>query len=813
MGYQACITELVKATGIADEGRLEELLDAVVKRKARLARDPRLSAVLNEDELLLAAAKQISGELVHNALVEKRNALLNLKRRIARRQFYEAAPDLRLGIEAKLVGVNTPFQGARLSVDAQARALTRDYMAGMVIELDRAGLEGTVRRGDLDGQWARELYELNRAGGKGKPGVTGSKEAAAIAGIVRKYQRLAVDNLNRAGADIGDYDGWIARSSHDPDLIRRAGFEKWRDKIIPLLDDRTFDNAVDPEEFLKRIYNALTTGVHLTGEGLQGFKDPEFSGPGNLAKRLSKPRILHFKDAASWLAYHREFSRGHLIDTVLRGLDQAARHTALMREFGTNPRAEFEADLRYLEETTRDRNPSAVEKLRARTKALASRFDEIDGTAQTPVNRQGARIASSVRAVEAMAKLGNVLFASVTDIPFKAAELRYQGIGLLQSYADGVAALLRGRGRGEARDIADALRAGADGIVGTIAARFDSNDTLPGIASKFSNWFYRLSGLTYWTDAQKAGAELLMSRRLGQLRGKAWTALPEETRRVLGLYGIDSADWRALDTVDWRQANNRAYLTPDIALGLDERVMPRAAREELAAKLAAFYADRADFAVPTPGARERAMLNLGTRRGTVEGEALRFMTQFKSFPVAAISKVAGRELHGGQGKVGAVAGIVHLIVGTTIFGYLAMVAKDLAKGRTPRDPTDPKTWLAAFVQGGGAGIYGDFLFGDFNRFGRSLLASLAGPTLGQIDDVAELWSRFKRGDDFGAQALRLAENNTPFINLFYTRLALDHLILFQIQEALNPGGLRRYERRVREQNGQSFFLPPSAAVK
>ena len=50
------------------------------------------------------------------------------------------------------------------------------------------------------------------------------------------------------------------------------------------------------------------------------------------------------------------------------------------------------------------------------------------------------------------------------------------------------------------------------------------------------------------------------------------------------------------------------------------------------------------------------------------------------------------------------------------------------------------------------------------------------------------------------------------MNLFYTRIALDYLFLYQIQEALSPGFLRRFERTVEKQNNQKFLVRPSAAV-
>jgi len=781
---------------------------------------------------LLAAAGELAGQIRAAAAIERRNRIQNLEKRVARREFYLAAPAVGrtagplIGLEAKLVGVNTPFAGARLSVDAEGNALIRDLVDGFSIDLERAGHFQAFRSGAYDRQVAIELFELNRRDG-GQPGVSGSRIAQEIAQIIQTYQRRNVDTQNAAGAWIGSYDGYIARTSHDAERIRRAGYDAWRDQILPRLDERTFDGVDDRDRFLRAVYTALVSRVHLTVDGLQGFKDPALTGPGNLARKLSEGRTLHFKDANAWFDYQQAFGSRTLAESVLSSFELGARNAALMRQFGTNPRAEFEADIRWMRETRRD-DFDLMDQLRAREKALANRFDVLDGTARMAVNEMAARIGSGWRTWQNMTKLGGVLLSAIGDVPIKASELRYQGVGLLQGYADGVVSVVRGRGRGEEREVADLLRAGAEGMRGALGSRFDATDTVPGTLAKIQDRFFQWTGLKYWTDAQRAGAELVMSRALGRQQGSGWAALAPESRRVLEMYGIGAADWDMLRAQRWRQADGRTYLTPDVAMRVDDAAVlaelgrrgqvaatdrdVAAYRRDLGLRLQAFYADRAEYAVLNPGARERAILMQGTRPGTPEGEALRMVMQFKAFPVAVITKVWGRELYGGQDGFGRLAGVTHMIAASIVFGYAAMSAKDLAKGRTPRDPTDPKTWAAAFVQGGGAGIYGDFVFGEYNRFGRGFLASAAGPTAGSVEDVVDLWNRVKRGDDVAAASLKAALAHTPFANLFYTRIALDYLVLYQLQEMANPGFLRRMERRIEKENGQNFILRPSQAI-
>ncbi len=971
MSWEDC-TETVRAAagGRLSDDQVTQIFEDVQIRADRMRRE---RVDLSEAEILRRAADEEANERVMAARIELRNRKMNALKRVRRDGFYAAAPDPVLGVEAKLVGINTPIQGGRLSVDAQAKALHRTLIEGVTAELDREGLFKVTRDGTYDRAVAREMAELSSE--SGSPGISGNRHAQRIAEIIHKYQDLARQGLNREGAWIGQYEGWIARTAHDADRIRRTGFAEWRKVALENLDhDRTFAGIEDREKFLKGVYDGLVSGVHLTPDGLQGFKDPAFTGPANKAKKLSQGRVLHWRDSEAWMNYQDRFGGRSLIENVMSGLSQAARTTALMREFGTNPRAEFDADLRRLQEQWRDRDPTMAAHIRESGKMLANRFDELDGTAAMPVNRMLARMGSVIRTQQSLSKLGGVVLSAITDVPLKAAELRYQGIGLLQGYGDGVHALLRGRGAGEQRAIMDLLGAGMEGMTGNITSRFDfGGDTLPGTMSKLANTFFRMSGLTYWTDSQRAGAEYVMSRHLGSLIDHAHDALPKETQRILKMFDIGPQEWNALRGVEMAQAEGRAFVTPDAARKLsddavdgligaklddlrgaamerlaghvaglerleqrldrlnaelakdpitrsdaeavwtkaerdtyarqlqsitkltdhiiqhrdgqrstnqvlktmrlevadlsrdqrrlaakavldvdhilakipqdqakrretiaaiarvkDEMVrrldemsalpdrleadIARArveAREDLALKLYAYFADRGEYAVLNPGARERAMLRQGMRAGTPEGEAIRFITQFKAFPAAMISKVWGREIHGGDTGITRAAGIVHMMFSSMIFGYVAGVLKDLTKGRTPRDPLSAATLEAAFLQGGGAGIYGDFFLGKASRFGNSSAETAAGPSLTAAFDLINIWNGARAGDDKAAAMLRWGVSNTPFVNLFYTRVALDYLFLYQAQEAMNPGWLRRFEKRVKTDNNQTFILSPS----
>ena len=234
-----------------------------------------------------------------------------------------------------------------------------------------------------------------------------------------------------------------------------------------------------------------------------------------------------------------------------------------------------------------------------------------------------------------------------------------------------------------------------------------------------------------------------------------------------------------------------------------------------------------DDTTSEPRARERAQMSFGTKPGTPLGEAVRTLTQFKSFAAAVLGRHLAPAFRGYAGYKPA-ALMAHFIVATTLTGWLAMNAKAIARGEQPKslvgaDAAETgKIWTAALVQGGGLGIYGDFLFGEQNRNGQGFaVSSLAGPALGDIEQVAQAVLSAVHGGDVnpstGASRLpgeltRLASRNIPLINTWYTRLALDYLILWRMQEAVSPGYLERYENRVRTQEGGEFWLPPTSAL-
>lgn len=800
----------------------------------------------------LESAKKIADDEIVAKKIAKRNSAINLKKTLEILDYvirvYPDKPEL--GLQAVLVGTNRARKGSRDSIASKQNSLAGSYVQGFQSDIEKTGYWKEFVSGEYDEEIAMATWDYGRRDSISKY----SDVAKNIAPVIEKWNEHVRTQANNAGAWIGKQDGYVVRQSHDMykirDASRRSGgkftkddaenFEAWKEYILPLLDERTFEEVDNVNDFLDSVWRGLATGVHMMHDG-GGGSNYVPSGFASLAKRLSHDRVLHFKDGKSWHEYNKVFGSGSLRESMLTGLDRMGKNTAIMQGLGANPKMTLDRVYNTLLSETKKKSVKDTEKLKNKRSAIDKWMAEIDGSVNIPANAMVARFSANVRAIQSMSKLGGALISSVTDLHNAAGEFRYQGYGFLSGYSAAFKGL-KGTSS-EQRQVLGMIGVTMRGMAGDMVHRFSAEDDLGGKMSRMMRTYFKYNGLTWWTDSLRSGVTLGFSKNLGENVNLPFSKLSDDFQRVMTLFNIDDGMWEMMRKIDLEEADGDKFFTPEMARKIPDvevdaylksrgfktsEYARRNMREEIEGKFRNYFVDRVEYAVIEPDARVRAISKHGAQSGTFIGEFARFVMQFKSFPTSMILKPLARDVWGrgieadnfasamwkglksGNGEMMAMA---HTIVMSTILGYVAMSAKDMLKGRTPRDPTDPKTWFASASQGGGFGIYGDFIFGEYNRFGNTLLSSMAGPTIGQVDDMADLWTRIRNGDDVGASAFRMLVNNTPFINLFYTRMALDYMILYRMQEAMNPGYLRRMEKRIERENNQELLLRPSSIIE
>src|SRR5579872_5816546 len=219
MAYEACLTEIKNATGIADmtDDEAERMLDAVLAAKQRIMATRGLAA----NEALSAAAREAAEREAMLAAIQKRNALKNLKTRIDTRGRIEArAADLAQkpklfggarkdyladAVGAENVAINTPTRGGRFSAEGEWHTESVRLIDPIEVALEKAGLFKAARDRSLEREWGNELAELTKrdAGEPSNVGKTKSPQALKIAEIVHQEVTIAKQKLNDAGAWIG----------------------------------------------------------------------------------------------------------------------------------------------------------------------------------------------------------------------------------------------------------------------------------------------------------------------------------------------------------------------------------------------------------------------------------------------------------------------------------------------------------------------------------------------------------------------------------------------------------------------------------
>ena len=815
------MADCLKIADEANKGRLsDDELDEILtelnaEKKARQAAGAldQIESAIFERGLLIAKEAEIAKK------IEKRNRYMNILKEQKLMALAERADEMTgdpsLGLEAALVGVNAPFEGATRSVDSITGALVNSYAGGMIADLKKAGLltKFNNMKGDFERQVANVLGDLNL---KTPVGVAeASADAKAMGKILFKYQRAALQRENQAGSYIMLKEGRVVRASHDQRRLVKVGPDEWKNYIRGKLDYEKMGIAPERiEGFLDSAYEAITTGIRKEGDRTE--ISLAFKGPGNLAKKESAAGVFTFKSANDWYDYDQKFGKASLRESFMQDIQSASRATALMEVLGTNPEAMVERVQKRLMEKYRG-DPKKLKRIKREAAAIT--FDgalaEVTGDVNIGSHTPLARYMHFYRSIQTMAKLGGAWISALSDVAFIASNRIYQGRSLLDAWGDGFTAVFKGMNKAEMRDFSDRLGVGIEGQLGDFMSRFNEADDVPGQTSKMMATFFKLNLLQPWTESNKRGVTLMIANDLGREASKSYAKLPDDLRRILGTYGIDQKGWEAARKGAKKGPDGRMYLVPG-------EIPDVKMRENMFALLVS----EADNSVPSPGARERAIIRRGYRPGTFAGEGIRFLTQFKSFGVTALTKSVGRHMYGYGAKsmreqlqrgVGANMGIVNSIVGTTVLGYYVMQLKEVAKGREMR-PATPETFIAAAMQGGGLGIYGDFLFGEANRYGGGTLQTIAGPGIGTASEVIDLLQRTRGvvagGDeDLRGDAIRLLKGNTPFANLFYTQQAMNYLVWYQLQETVNPGYLRRMERRIERENNQTYWMPPTSIIQ
>lgn len=783
--------------------------------------------------------------------IQKRNGLMTLQTRQWAKEYAKRFKTWGKGVEALLFGDPSDVKGAGLGVWQIWQGLWSRYASRFIATIEKAGAFEDFQRG----RFAKEFYlESEALGVEGGGRATKNDSAYEVAKAWKELRTELVARMNQAGAFIKDMPGYVLMQTHDRGQIVRLdpknmgeSHKQWWATTQGFLDiEKTFSGS-DPLLASRAIHKNLYTGNHESY--LDTFDVDTFRAHGALANKVSSPRVLWFKDAESAFKYNEMFGMKDYNQAILFHMRQMTKNIALMEKLGPNPVENYRRIIKELGVEAKDRNDSnAQTKALEDTDSFMRKLDVVTGRVDIPHNPTLSRWFGLARALRLVSTGGKMVFSSFGDRPMMQSHMTWLGMTNLDAFGKSLAF----KTSAGARRDSVAIGLVPQSLTGHVAHRWGFERS-NGNVSDWVHRFFSLNWMNWWSDVSRSVMGDGTVAHIGAHADLPMEALPMEVGRALRHYDISAKEWNAIrktayDAAEGPLEGNKVITSdtfdrvPDVtldALAVDRGLTANQAnrnrqRDLLKQKFEGLLIDSVDTGVPTPGAREKYITTFGGRAqaGTWFGELARSVMMYKSFPLTVAMKVLGRELYGGgdglkahewlmsrQGKFR----VAQLIAMAGIAGYAGMVAKDALRGRTPKPlfvdgRPNMDVWFASLQQGGGLGIYGDFLFSEYDSRYRSFLGAAAGPVLGQLDPLASLVTQMRGAatgkedvdaEKIGHNAWRLAEQNMPFAGLFYVKPVLDYFIFWNVKEMLSPGVLRRQERSVRDKAHQDFFITPS----
>lgn len=715
-------------------------------------------------------------------------------------------------------------------------------------------------RGRFDAMMAAAIERFETRSGFDRPGRavlenlrreafgldTGDQAAKAILEAWQETAETARQMFNAAGGAIGKLDDWRFPQWHDPDRVRAMGRDAWVDFIMPLLNrDRMIDRATGRAFTEARLRATLNqTWERIVSRGAAARPPGSGVGRGMLAKQRGEERFLIFLDAEGHRTYAAQLGEPDLYAAMMIHLDEMARDIAQMNVLGPNPAHQFEWLKNWAQREAALEEAAgavgAITKANSYVQTAENMLGHFDGSLSSPVNPKLAGWGVGVRSFLTGTMLGSAILSDVPNAAhFGRMARAFTGLDrtgdmgrlmALLNPADGSARKIARRSGFIIEQATDGfVRATQDNLRLLTVGASGTGGQMNAFARRLPAFTLRTQLLTPYNAARKRSFRFELMGALNDVKGRTLADLAQGSPddRLMATWlearGFTEDEWAIIGaTPDWTPAGGAAFLrptdVPDAALGL---------------RLAEAIQMETRFAAPETTLWARAKLIESRRPGTIWGEIQRSTAMFRSFSLT-LTHLYGEEmmLRGqarGLGRTSYHAFLVAQASGfvgfLTLGGAVAMQLREIAKGNDPRPMDDPAFWAAAALQGGGLGIFGDFLYAAQARNGRSSsnvaafgpAGQLAGDaydlTLGNVQAIVDGLSK---GESLGeaAESARIGRDvaniirrYTPFSTNWMTRLAWERGVSDNLQRALDPDAEQDFARRRRraEREGRTAW--------
>ncbi|OCR46095.1 hypothetical protein A4220_06300 [Acinetobacter pittii] len=776
---------------------------------------------LSDAEKLTEAAKQVAIDIQEQLKRKHKIAAQDILKQSQNIAALDHGKLSSMEVIDRMVAAHGDMSGIQ-SIDSKARGIAAIYRGELVdFYTNIKGGLGIFTDQELVQKIVRERFGES----------TGDALAKKISDKMGDVFETMRDRFNRNGGDIGKLDNWGLPQTHNLEKIAQAGKQAWVSKAESLIDTRQYvhENGdyysqQEIRSLLEYTYDTLSSdGANKIEVGRQATG----GGTSKVTNRHGESRVLHFKDAESWLEYQSDFGGMQFVDLVEAHINGLSKDIAMVENLGSNPKTALKIlmDAAAKKDWEKGIEENQTKSSRKRAQVM---FDELSG-GNTPQSQVLANLGIAYRSMNVASMLGGTTIASLADQATIAKNASVHNVSYRKAFG-GLIEQLNPANKAD-REQAHSLGLATEEMLGSIArwsddgltSTYGKSEKLARISSGVATQVMRVSFLNALTSASKVGFTKLLMEKYGRLsRSKAWNDLDVQDRELLSNTGLDERAWQVFQLAEpvVDRKGNQLMSARSIYEIPDEKLTsfgdPKQVKDQVASQLQAHLLDEQGMAVIEAGLREKTLINVGAR-GTITGEIFRGIVQFKSFSVAFLMRHGSRTM-AQEGLKGKAAYAIPLFVMTTLLGGLVVQLKELLNGNDPQtmwDSDNPKKasnfFIRSAVQGGGLSFLGDILVAGTDTSGRDAHSFVAGPLGSDFESLLSLTvgniTQYNEGKDtnFGNEAFKFVKGKIPAQNLWYTKAAINRMVFDEMQDTIAPGYREKALRKAERQQDRERF--------
>ncbi len=453
-----------------------------------------------------------------------------------------------------------------------------------------------------------------------------------------------------------------------------AAKQRWIQFIQSQLDlEKTFGGNLsnsEVEQRLSAIFNNITTGKNEIFTRSVVANDRE-------AVEKKAHLFFYWKDHESFLNYSREYGKGNLFQALVGDLNSSANRIGTAELMGDAPLSIYN-DLRNIQQEKSPKNALWYE----HTDKILKQSLQQDQTAVSP---SLATFGANIRSLGAIARLSTIVLRSLPDASYIASFAQRWGNSYFKSLAYTLSHTFDSFANDERRFIAQQFKLLADSHLGYMARFADlSNGT--ELIHKVTTHFFRTNLLESFDKGNRHSLMHLIAKGLYQQRHQSWENLNLATRFQLQKYGLEEKEWELLRTKNqsglFTTANVDAVSDEELKSLYGQNKPLYEMRTDLYRKVFSIFSMAADNAVLMPDNFTKAFMYYGTRPGTIMGEALRMVMQFKGFAINFADKVLIQGYQDARNTQMRLRWGLSLVAATLPLSYLANYFDNLAHGKS-----------------------------------------------------------------------------------------------------------------------------------